>query len=73
MRCNRYGVPCAYLNPKPGTPLAPDTIIVIEADFYFGDRSLCAGTERGRAVIVRPATRSPAELLGADAKCLGAR
>lgn len=60
-----------YLNPPPTRQLTPGTIVLIEADFYYSDRSLYAVTASWDAVLVKDAQRTPQELLGQDIDQLG--
>ncbi len=55
----------AYLNPEAGAQLTGDTVILVERDFYYGDRSVYAATGSWEIALLRDVQCVPEGLLGA--------
>ena len=70
---DKGGCKYLYLNPGPTAQLTDDTVILIEADFYYADRNIYAVTASWETVLLENVQRAPAELLGKDIDELGLR
>jgi hypothetical protein len=65
------GVDYLYLNPEDAKDLEYNTILLVEKDFFYGDRSLFAVSMRGDIFYLENSQWTPAELIGKEYNKLG--
>lgn len=65
------GVDYLYLNPEDAKDLKNNTILLVEKDFFYGDRSLFAVSMRGDIFYLENSQWTPAELMGKEYDKLG--